>query len=251
MHIQTYTVSKNSLANIPTEERDFFLLAGHFANEIVFWSKLATITETTVTNNKSQDKIVTKANVTQAMIVNKTLAGKLYEGWQMIRKAYFGTAISKDYHQLLGNDAQEAIKELSRYFKRKNFIEKVRNSYAFHYGADEIGAALDEMAAGDEFDMYIAEQHINSLYYVSESAINKSMLRELSPDDLQSGSDKLYEEIVLVHKLLFTFINSFMKALVTRHFVKTAENPVGQKVETGELLNLKDLELPYFVKPAP
>ena len=240
MKIQTYTISKQALMDMPAKERDFFLLAGHFANEIIFLSKLLIITR-----NQASEKIPEKAELTQALFVHKTLAGKLYEGWQMILKYYFGTAISKDYHELLEKDAQEAIKQMKRYFSKGNFIKKVRNSYSFHYDPDKIERTLNEMEDGDELDMYIAEQHINSLYYIAESIINKAMLHELEPNDLRSSFDKLFQDIVEVHGLLLTFLNNFMTVAAGRHFVKTDSNPVLEEMEDPP--SLEDLRLPFFV----
>ena len=242
MNIQTYTISKQALMDMPAKERDFFLLAGHFANEVIFLSKLSVITE-----DQASEKIPAKAQLTQALFVHKTIAGKLYEGRQMIQKYYFGTEISKVYNELLEKDAQEAIKQVNRYFGNRNFISKVRNSYSFHYDPDKIERTLNEMEDGDELDMYIAEQHINSLYYFAESVINKTMLHELEPNDLQSSFDKLYKDIVEVHRLLLTFIHNFMKVAVGRHFVMTDSNPVVEEIEIGELPSLENLRLPFFV----
>ncbi len=240
MKIQIYTISKQALMDIPAKERDFFLLAGHFANEVIFLSKLLVITQ-----DQASEKIPAKAELTQALFVHKTLAGKLYEGWQMIRKYYLWTAISKDYDGLLEKDAQEAIKQLNRYFSKGNLISKVRNSYSFHYGPDKIEPTLEEMEDGDELDMYIAEHHINSLYYISESIINKAMLHELKQNDLRSSFDKLFQEIVEVYGLLLTFIHNFMTVAAGRHFVRTDSNPVLEEIENPP--SLEDLRLPFFV----
>ena len=118
MKIQTYTVSKHALMDMPAKERDFFLLVGHFANEVIFLSKLLIITR-----YQASEKIPAKAELTQALFIHRTLAGKLYEGWQMIQKYYFGTSISKDYNELLEKDAQEAIKQLKRYFDNKRGVQ--------------------------------------------------------------------------------------------------------------------------------
>ena len=63
--------------DMPAKERDFFLLAGHFANEVSFLSKLLVITR-----DPASEKIPEKAELTQALFVHKTLAGKLCEGWR-------------------------------------------------------------------------------------------------------------------------------------------------------------------------
>ncbi len=105
MKIQTYTISKQALMEVPAKERVSFLLAGHFANEIIFLSKLLIITR-----HQPLEKIPAKAELTQALFVHKILTGKLCEGWQMIGRYYYGTGISKVYNELLEKDAQEAIK---------------------------------------------------------------------------------------------------------------------------------------------
>ena len=91
--------------NIPAEERELFLLAGHLANELIFLSKLAAITE-----NKSQEKFALKAELTQFLFIYKILVGKLHEGWAIIRKHYFGDAISMKYHGGLDEGAKNLSK---------------------------------------------------------------------------------------------------------------------------------------------
>ena len=101
---------------------------------------------------------------------------------------------------------------------------------------------------GDEFDMYLAQQHVNSLYYVSEAVINKAMLHELNPSNIRFSYDKLFKEIVEVHGLLLTFFNEFMTAAAGRHFVTTESNPVLRIIRIGRLPILRNLRLPFFVK---
>ena len=71
------------------------------------------------------------------------------------------------------------------------------------------------------------------------------MLHELEPNDLRSSFDNFFKDIVEVHGLLLTFINSFMTVAAGRHFVKTDSNPVLEEMEDPP--SLEDLRLPFFV----
>jgi hypothetical protein len=67
MEIQRYTIQKQALMAMPDHERVFFLLAGHFANEIIFLSKLLIVTK-----DQSPEEIPAKAELTQALFVHNT-----------------------------------------------------------------------------------------------------------------------------------------------------------------------------------
>lgn len=241
MKIRTYTISKQALTAMPAKERDFFLLAGHFANEIIFLSKLLAITRV-----RASEKILEKTELIQALIVQKIFAGKLCEGWTMIERYYYGTGISKTYDKFLETRSKESLTNLKRYFGKQNRIKKVRNSYSFHYSPGKIEPTIKKMEDGDEFDMYIADTNINTLYYMSESVINKAMFHELEPNDPQNSFANFYQDIVDISGLLLTFIHNFMKVAAGRHFVQTESNPVSEEIGIDPV-SLEDLRLPFFV----
>jgi len=240
--IQTYTISKEAFLATPKAEREFFLVAGHIANETNFLAKLSAIQQGT-----APDKLSEKAELTQFLFSLRITAGKLHEGWQAIRKGYFGGKISMQYQGLLDQPADEALDCLKKYFNGKDAISKVRNSYSFHYGAKEIESILLESEQDEDCQIFVAQNHLNSLYYFSEAIINKAMMKEIGEGDLNANFDQFYDDTILVHRWLHIFISSYMKVFSGRYFTKSGENPTAS--ELPETTSLQALRLPFFVFP--
>ena len=121
MKIYIMPVPKQTLSRMPENERDFFLLAGHFANELIILNKLHIIT----TQGFSSDKIPNRGALVQAMFIGKLFVGKLNEGWGLLRKRYFGTALSRDYDPHLDEETLEALRRLKQYFGNPNIIRNI------------------------------------------------------------------------------------------------------------------------------
>ena len=165
----------------------------------------------------------------------------------MIKKNYNKNQLAKEYDSHIDERTKNAIKKLRDYFGRKNTIQKIRNSYSFHYGPKDIGPTIDKMQDGDEFSLYVGEQHINSFYYASETVINKSMLYYINATDIKQAHDSFFGEIVEVHGAMLDFLNGFMQTAAGRHFIKTKDNPVQREIRSADLINLQEFKFPIFV----
>ena len=108
MKIHTVRISKDALMQMSGNERDFFLLAGHFFNELILLSKLAFMTA-----EVPLGKIPNRAGITHALFVDRMLAGKLCEGWTLFREQYQRAMLSKEYNKRLDTKARRAIKRTS------------------------------------------------------------------------------------------------------------------------------------------
>jgi len=82
MKARRISLSKETLQNMEPAERAFFFLAGHIQNEINSLNKVFTwcLQNSSVNKVSALEDI---ANITQAMIYARILAGKLNEAWEV------------------------------------------------------------------------------------------------------------------------------------------------------------------------
>jgi len=106
------------------------------------------------------------------------LAGKLWEGWELIRKTYFSTKLSLSIESKLPDDTLEALGKLKKYFGKKNIIGSLRNEFAFHYDAQRVRAQLSLAEETDTWKIYVAETE-DVFFQLSENIVSSPMLGAL------------------------------------------------------------------------
>jgi hypothetical protein len=242
MKIHAVRISKDALMQMSGSERKFFLLVGHFFNELILLSKLAFMTA-----EVPSGKIPRRAGMTHALFVDRMLAGKLCEGWTLIRERYQGTSLSKEYDKLLDTQARRAVKNLNRYFGKSNLLSRIRNRFAFHYDPSELVQDHSMIAdlRDDELEMYLSEENLNSFYYISESFVNIAMLREAKCDDINHAFKELSTDIIEVQGWFLAFVQGFMVAAARRY--SDFEAAITERVDI-EGTPLERVRFPFFVE---
>lgn len=247
MKIKTARIDKETLINLPDYERIFFLLAGHFLNEVLILSRL----QIAVANSPTGD-VAEQARLTQGLFVTRLTAGKLYEAWQVIRKFYHRrqdpetSSLGEKYRDELSSDAQSALKQLGKYFGRSNnLIKRARTKYAFHYAPDEVLRTLENMSNDDEFEFYLTEQRLNSLYYLSEVAMTLSMLNVTEASDQLAALEAFNDDVMDVQRWMLKFFENIMRRIL----VSNDLGKIIEEKEMGPLPTLDQISFPFFVEP--
>jgi hypothetical protein len=148
--------------------RVFFVHIGHFRNELMTLRKLLWASQQYETTND----ILVGMRAYQSLTFTRLLAGKLQEGWELLRKAYFGAKLSLNYEKRLDNSGQKAIASLKLYFDQKGLMHDVRNQFAFHYAPDKIRSALADLEEPTDLKIYVSDQAGNTYYQFSEVIVN-------------------------------------------------------------------------------
>lgn len=241
IRVAVVQMPKTSLDRISHEERQFFLLCGHVANEINVLNKLFYW----ASNFDESEEIITRAHMAQSLVIGKLLTGKLWEAWKIIQQRFVRSNLSDDYRPSLEDEAQTALKNLERYFANKdNVVRKVRNWFAFHYDWRKIAAGYNDDLKDDDLYFYIGENHANSMYYASEVVVNTGMLESLVPGNRQRAFDLLVSDTTAVAGWLLSFINGCMVVGMDRHFDGL---PPFKEVTIKGAPDMDDVRIPYFV----
>jgi hypothetical protein len=243
MQLHRIAVPRETLLGMPENERNFFIAIGHLLNELNLLNKLFY----RCSQYPTADRLVGKAQATQAICVAKIVAGKLAAGWELPRNFYFNTRLSREYDPLLSPEASEARRELGRYFGcNTNVISAIRNRYAFHYDPERFSAALAASSEEDGWEMFLTEETGNSLYFFSEVIIGHGLLEHINQRSHQAAMDTLIDDIASIGHLFITFLTGCLVVISERYFQDGGGLPI-KSVEIEDPPGLDDVPIPFFV----
>lgn len=240
MKLWRLPLPRAALDRLTKPERAFLLLAGHMQNELNSLHKVFAW----CLHNKSPSEIESLANGTQAQIYARLLAGKLLEAWNAVRDAYFGTKISKNVEGALHLSAQKALTSLKAYFGKSNALYDIRNSFAFHYSAEEIEHHWIEVAEHPNFEVILGGTVGNNLYLASELMVNAAVLNSAGAHP-QPVAEMYFDEIQSTASQFTTFLEGAILVLLER----ALSAPLGSQrcaVNISPQLRFEEVAIPYF-----
>lgn len=246
MEVRVIPVKKSHLDKIPDMERAFYLHVGHLRNEITILYKLLTWTN----NNQDAHQIMKTVNTYQSLMMVRMLAGKLWEGWELVNKAYFATKVSQVIDSKLSPASKEALKELKSYFGKKNIISMVRNQFAFHYSPQHIRDQLEEVEDTDQLEIYMTALSNNIFYQFSETIANSAMLRAVDESDYMAALEKLVLEVMKVASTFMTFCDGCLEHMMKKYLAKKRKWVHWNTVELTNLPRHNEPQLPFFARSA-
>ncbi len=239
LEITRVVFSKANFDKIPANERVFMVQFSMFANEISMLHKFIVFSN----YHKEGETILTAQN-TQSFFLLKTLAGKLYEGYEIVRKNYFKNQLSKQYDSLLPEESRRALSSLKSYFVGDNLIKKIRNKYAFHNDMDPVREQLGTIPDDEELDIYLASDHGNSLYSMAHIVSSYALFNEVDPSDHLQALDRIFKEILEVASNFLTFADGILVEIWGKYRIQIESMT---EIDLEGIQNIDSVKLPYFV----
>ena len=152
------------------------------------------------------------------MIYARILAGKLNEGWELLGKAFFGTKLSQQLEDRLHPRAKEYLRGIKTYFGKTNTIYHVRNSFSFHYSAQEVAKNWEEAADEPGFELLVGAVVGNTFYQASELVANLAVLNSINPQDRSASLQRFFAEVQEVASLFIHFLQGVIMAILEKQF---------------------------------
>jgi hypothetical protein len=238
MDLHIFKISREQFNRIPEVEQIFILQICTLLNEINILQKLALFS----TNKKSEiSEFENKAQNAQAFFVFTILAGKLWEGWQMVNKEFFSKGLRQEYFDALPDEGREALNFLGKYFSEQNIICKIRNQFAFHYGSEEIKKEL-KANTDENFELILSEFSGNCLFYFANTIVGSAIISE-ADQDTQVAMNKVIGDILKISKKLQIFLNNAMVVAMEKY--KIDKNYTTFKL--SDVPKLDAVQVPFFV----
>jgi hypothetical protein len=242
MKVYEIPISKQQLDSIPTDERLFFIQIGYLANELSTLNRLLLF----VSNTTGTTELETRARNSQALLLVRLCSGKLFEGWQMLQRDYFGSKLSKEYDRLLQESGKNNLTEIKRYFSKSNLIKDIRDNFAFHYPSDDLQHQLECTKDTGTLYIYLGYAHGNSFYSFADVLVGSAMLSKVQGTDPQQVIDALFADPINAIKWFLDFIGSCMIILVEKYLGTTLEALSTNIIEVPNTKKL-DVQVPFFL----
>ncbi len=242
MKVSRVVVPNDKFLRMPEAERVLLVQLGHLCNELSFFSKLLLFA-----SDLNAQGVERHAMVTQSMIIARIFIGKIFEAWRMIERDFFGSRLSKDLGLALSQDGKEGLSKLKLYFGQSNLISTIRNTYSFHYRADNIEATLRALPTNKSLEMFLGENYSNTLYYFCEEIVSTAMLSAASETEPQKAMDRIIGELVKVSGYLIDFTGHTMAAIFELHLGKSWENFETEDIEVDTPSSLDRIKIPFFI----
>lgn len=247
MRIHKSKIKIADLKNVPELERALFVMLGHLVNELNVLNKTFYL----CSQFKEEPKWRTHAHTSQALVFARILVGKLYEGWELLRKGYFESQISKRYDEKLNEEAKNGLGKLKQYFGRDNLIKDIRNNFAFHYSVEDAKSVLARELNEDELIMYLAENNGNTLYYFSEYVVNYALLEAIEKGDPGKALERLISESAKVVSWFNDLAGGIMAHITEEYLLEKDGKLSLEPIELGEVPIAEKVEIPYFFTSEP
>lgn len=234
-------LNKETLSKIPKLERDLFVAIAHLQNEIRFSLYGVVWTH----DFSSHNDAILAGQIAFNFFHLRGLAGKIHAGWQLLQKNYFpNKELSVDFCEKGNDETRLLLKELGKYFGKKNAISEIRNKFSSHYSPEELGRYVINMP--DELEMYIAKENdANTLYYFAEVSAILGVLSKLSYPETVNPIEAINDELIGVAKKFNKFNVLFIKYVIEKYSPEIWEGEP-KEVEFDSLPKFSDVSIPMF-----
>jgi len=246
MTIQMHHIvlSKERLGAIPAPERNLFVLLGHAANEVGVLAKLFHY----CAGNHSEEPLLEKAEHTQALLLGRLLTGKVYEFWNLLQAGYFGSTLSKSYHDALDDEARSTLDAMKRYFGQDNLVARVRNGHAFHYDVQQIENGFRTVVEDEPLDVYLSKANVNSLYAFADTIAGRAMLEAICPGDPAKAFGMLISETSRAVGWINIITGALMLKCFERHLGGNLYALGARVIELEGAPSSQSVSIPYFIE---
>lgn len=244
------TLDKAWLESLPSEDRIFFLTLAHILNEINGIYKLLYWTS----DISSESDLLVLGQLTFSRIAVITLVGKLKEANEFLNDYNFFTMRNKNfqnYKKKMSQEGIDAISNIHKYFKKKNFMSDVRN-LTFHYPKTKNEHNRKTVDDGfsrvlpEELTLYLGkDDSSNDLYYFAEVVFARALYKLVDDSDVISALKRLQKESMEVAGWFRQFGHAFIVTFLKEHG-KPVWKELAEEVDLPSLESFSDIKIPWF-----
>jgi hypothetical protein len=234
-------LKKEKLLEIPEIERNLFISLAHLQNEIRFSLYGVVWTH----DFSSENEAIVQSQIAFNFFYLRILAGKLHEGWQLLQKHFFSNqTLSIEFNSNGSEEARNALKELKKYFSKKNAISEIRNNLSFHYNPGDLLKPINEMK--EDLDLYISKDNdANTLYYFAEALANWAVISKVDNPENLNPLELINGEVTSIAKIFNTFNKLFMSFIIKKYKPEIWDG-VAEKVVLENLTKFREVHIPLF-----
>jgi hypothetical protein len=246
MKLTKINISKAELLSMPKNELDLFIQLMNFNNDVNILQKLMVISGNS-REKASQNEIVGRSLSSQGLFFMRIQAGKLYEGWIMLKKHFFNNkTFSMEYNNKGSSQSKKSLSKLKKSFGKDNLFKNIRNNYAFHYSKESSNNMVKQIINAPDleiFEIYFSEEYGNCYYSIAHDLLNTSILEDIGSDEQANAMDEYFQKIISTTKYFLDFTQDCIRVISEKYLQWNYE-----EVQIPEPPSLEDITLPFFVR---
>jgi len=241
-------LSADQLATLQEAERNLLFLAGHILNELNSLNKMFAWC---LSRHPSEvpSTVTSFAQGIQALVYARVLAGKIFEAWEALKISWSRSKVALRLESSLHPDAASALGALKKYFGRSSAINRVRNSVAFHYSANALGANWREAIADAPYEAIFGGTIGNNLNVGAEAVANAALLRSVGEGSLEECLGVFFEDVQGIAHQMTTFLEGVTLVLMERA-LGAPPRVVATRDSVPVSFTCSEVVIPYFCDPA-
>ncbi len=229
------------LAAVPEDDALFFLMCGQLQNDIVILSRQVILARM----EDGSPEPVRMAAMTVNLVNMRMLAGRLAEGWDLIRDRF--QRLFREYGDVITPAAVADLKSLNVYFANDCLIRTLRNKIAAHIDQAVMRDAYKGIEAERNFTDYLARMEGNTIFYSGEILMVEAIHRLVQGADLQASLNALGEEVIRIARLEGSVVREYLRAFAQRHLEPQLRALVKGKIVIEDQPLFDDFIAPVFL----
>jgi len=219
IELERYQVVPEALLEVPEDERNLFLAFGSAANEILLLQKLILCNPP-----NPPGEVFLHARLTHTLVLYRLLAGKLHEAWELLRKSYFATKLSRTYDSSLSSESEAALRALKRYHSGTNAISRIRHEFSFHFPSNHFNKAL-QCRSSEPLVIYLSPFPANCLFYCSEQLTTVAILEDTPNSETLAAFRGVIDDAVTLAGHWLKFMGGYLTLFVARNRAVLQDRP--------------------------
>ena len=242
MKLTKVKITKAMLNCLDEREKVLFVQLANMLNEVYILNRMVLLSFKT---NSNGTEVEEWAQHSQSLFFLEILAGKLFEGWELLKRDYFTARLSREYKESLTIVGSDALEELKRYFSNSNIITKVSNQHAFHFSEQASEGIIKQIVKIEEHEdnaVYLSEMLGNCFFYWPDRVMTSIMLDDINPDDHAKAIDLFVGDTLSIARKYIDFINDVLFIIVSKMDYDADEIFIPDPPELDSIM------IPYFVR---
>ena len=226
---------------MPDDERICLLSFSHAANELSFLDRTLYCTKP----DDADDADHTNAQQAYFFFFLRSLAGKSFESWKLIRTNYLSCILGRSNRTYLSEAGSTSLDFLKKYFGKTNVISTIRNDFASHFSPKRLDERFKDSSA-DLLLYFEEDRNFNTVYCFAEDLVSGEVWDFVDGDSEFAKMLTVYVEVRDVAKHLLVFIEAFLESLVDRYQLNNlAELP--REIDVRGLPDFETMRMRWFV----
>lgn len=189
-------------------------------------------------------KIEQQADSAMVMLIQRLLAGRLYEGWNLLKG--FGKHVRGFYEPELSAGSNAALKSLRAYFgKGSNHIAQVRNKIGFHADKLIADAAYANLSDDEDLGSYICKTLGNTIHITPELMHYEAVCEITGERDFVKSMNFLWRETQNSVSNFNMIISNFI-LIFAKRYLPDALSGLAEIYDHIPALPLSELQFRFF-----